>query len=342
MKIPLMLVAAMMGVGSAAAQQSQPLTLVQTLLLQGVTGKFDHFAIDLTGKRLFAAATGNHSVEVIDLTTGKVEQSILGLGKPHGLVWDDSTQKLYVADGMLAELLVYKSSPNLQLTLAGKLKLSDDADDMIYNQTDHLLFVGHGGSDAANPPRIAVVDTDNFHLKADIPVAAHPEALDIDLQSQRIFANIADSSEIALLDGNGKAKTGTWKLANASHNVPLAYDAEDHLLYVACRAPATLLALDGSTGKEMSRIPTGEGADDLFYDPGSRRVYVISGAGEVDVYQADSNSAFHSLGVIQTAAGAKTALFVPSQSRLYVGLPGADGKPAEIRIYSSASKRGGE
>ena len=342
MKKALMFVAMMMSASSAIAQQTQTLTLVQTVRLPGVTGKFDHFAIDLAGKRLFAAATGNHSVEVIGLATGKVEQSITGLGKPHGLFWEDSTQKLYVADGSLAQLLVFTGSSNAQLTLAGTLKLSDDADDMAYNPTNHLLFVGHGGSDAANPPRIAVVDTKNFSLKSDIPVAAHPEALDIDMQSQRIFANIADSSEIALLDGNGKAETGTWKLANASHNVPLAYDVEDHVLYVACRAPATLLALDGATGKEISRISTGEGADDLFYDPSSRRVYVISGAGEVDVYEADSNSALHSLGVIHTAAGAKTALFVPSQSRLYVGLPDAGGKPAEIRIYSSASKRGRE
>jgi DNA-binding beta-propeller fold protein YncE len=342
MKITLILVAVMLGVSSAAAQPAQPLTLVQTMRLPGVTGKFDHFAIDLAGRRLFAAATGNHSVEVINLSTGKMEQSIPGLGKPHGLVWDDSTQKLYVADGSLAQLLVYTSSPNAQLTLAGKLNLSDDADDMTYSQTNHLLFVGHGGSDAANPARIAVVDTDNFSLKTNIPVATHPEALDIDLLSQRIFVNIADSSEVAVLDGNGKAVTSTWKLVNASHNVPLAYDAEDHVLYVACRTPATLIVLDVEAGKEISRVPTGEGADDLFYDPASRRVYVISGAGEVDVYQIDSNRVLHSLGVIHTVAGAKTALFVPSQSRLYVGVPGTGGQPAEIRIYSTASKRGRE
>jgi len=323
-------------VGSAVAQQTPPLVLQQTIPLPGIAGKFDHFAIDIAGKRLFAAATGNHSVEVIDLVTGKIAQSIPGLGKPHGLAWVASNHTLYIADGALAELRQYRGSP---LKLAGSIKLSDDADDIVYNELNYLLFVGHGGSGAA-PARIAVVDTDGFHLKADVAVASHPEALEIDLQSQRVFANIADSSEVSVLDGAGNALTNTWKLVGAGHNVPLAYDAEDHVLYVACRIPAVLLALDAGTGKELARISTGAGADDLFYDSSAHRIYVIAGAGEVDIYRADAHGALRSLGMVLTVTGAKTALFMPQQSLLYVGVPGVGSKPAEIRIYSAGTPRG--
>jgi hypothetical protein len=38
-------------------------------------------------------------------------------------------------------------------------------------------------------------------------------------------------------------------------------------------------------------------------------------------------------------AGAKTALFVPSESALYVGVPATSGKPAEIRVYSTAIQK---
>jgi hypothetical protein len=95
----------------APAQNSAPLTLSRTIALPGVVGKFDHLAIDAAGSRLFIAATGNHSVEVIDLQSGKVQQSITGLGKPHGLAWIAATGSLYIADGSLAELRVYKGSP---------------------------------------------------------------------------------------------------------------------------------------------------------------------------------------------------------------------------------------
>jgi DNA-binding beta-propeller fold protein YncE len=323
-----------------SANAQQPLTLQQTISLPGVTGKFDHFALDLEGKRLFAAATGKHSVEVIDLTSGKVQQSITGLGKPHGLAWVASTNSLYVSDGALAQLFVYKNQPGERFELAGKLKLSDDADDMVYNETTRLLFVGTGGSDSANPALIAVVNTTNFTLAATIPVATHPEALEIDAQGQRVFANIAASSEVAVIDGAGKAISNHWKLTGASDNVPLAFDAEHHAIYVACRQPAILLTIDADSGKEISRFPTVGGADDLFYDAALRRVYVIGGAGEVHVYQVDAQKRLKPLGALHTAVGAKTALFVPSQSLLYVGVPSVDGHDAEIRVYSAASSRG--
>ncbi|MGA3372211.1 MAG: histidine-type phosphatase [Terracidiphilus sp.] len=316
------------------AQSPAPLSLSRTIPLPGVSGRFDHLAIDAAGNRLFIAATGNHSVEVINLTTDKVEQSITGLGKPHGLAWIAATGSLYVADGSLGELRVYSGTP---LALAGKIKLSDDADDMVYDEADHLLFVGHGGGNAANPAKVAVVETKSFTLAASVSVATHPEALDIDPKSGRVFANIADANEVAVIDTASKAVAARWKLTKAADNVPMAFDAEHQLLYVACRKPGTVIALDAATGKEISSQPAADGADDLFYDPALRRVYVIAGSGEVDSYQVDEAKNLHPMEALHTAAGAKTALFVPAQNLLYVGVPGAGDHPAEIRVYSTAA-----
>jgi hypothetical protein len=321
-----------LGTLTALAQSSNPLTLQRTIELPGVTGKFDHFAVDLPGHRLFAAATGNHSVEVVDLATNKVSESITGLGKPHGLVWVAATQSLYVADGTLGELQLYRGRP---FKLAGKIKLSDDADDMVLDDVAHTLYVGHGGANAANPARIGVVDLDAFALKADIPTAAHPEALDINAKDHRVFANIADAGEVAVVDGTTNILTAHWKLERASDNVPMAFDAEHGLLFIACRAPATLLALDGTSGSELARLPTGSGADDLFYDAALHRVYVIAGKGEVDVYQLDADRKLKLLQVLATAPGAKTALFVAAQSLLYVGIPGGSGHTAEVRVFAA-------
>lgn len=321
--------------GGRAQAPEQPLNLSKTIPLPGVSGKFDHFAVDLAGNRLFAAATGNHSVEVIDLKTNRVEQSIRGLGKPHGLAWDAATGSLYVSDGSLAELRVYKGSP---LTLAGTIKMSNDADDMVYDDAHHLLYVGHGGGSAAIPARVAVIDTASFSLVANVAVANHPEGLDLDAHGRRAFANIADSSEVAVIDAVSNKVTAQWKLTGAADNVPLAYDAGRQRLYLACRTPATLIALDAVSGAEIARVKTGDGADDLFYDAALGRVYVISGAGEVDAFQVDGTR-MESIGVTRTMTGAKTALFVPSERALYVGIPGAGERPAEIRVYATAVQK---
>jgi len=56
----------------ASAQEKQALRLVQTIPVPGVKGRLDHMGIDLDQKRLFVAATTNNTVEVVDLTAGKV------------------------------------------------------------------------------------------------------------------------------------------------------------------------------------------------------------------------------------------------------------------------------
>ena len=63
----------------AEAQDATPLRLVQTFPLPNVEGRIDHMAVDLKGQRLFIAALGNNTVEVLDLRAGKRIRSIIGL-----------------------------------------------------------------------------------------------------------------------------------------------------------------------------------------------------------------------------------------------------------------------
>ena len=57
----------LLGSGAARAQNG-PLRLVQTIPMPGVEGRIDHLAVDLKGQRLFVAALGNNTVEVVDLS----------------------------------------------------------------------------------------------------------------------------------------------------------------------------------------------------------------------------------------------------------------------------------
>lgn len=80
------------GIVSAQAQMASPLTLQRTITLPDGTGKFDHFAYSPAGNRLFVAATGNHSIEVIDLSSDKVVQTLPDWAShtaSHGLVKRD-------------------------------------------------------------------------------------------------------------------------------------------------------------------------------------------------------------------------------------------------------------
>ena len=93
-KMFMALVIALSCASIAHPQATGPLQLKGTFPLKSVTGRFDHFAFDAAGNRLFTAATGHHSVEVLNVVSGDVIESIPDLGKPHGLTWVADEGKL--------------------------------------------------------------------------------------------------------------------------------------------------------------------------------------------------------------------------------------------------------
>jgi hypothetical protein len=334
-KFSLLFLTALLCYSVAYSQEHAPLELVRTIKLPGVTGKFDHFAIDEKRDRLFAAAAGTHAVEVINLASGKVAEELGGFANPHGVAWIPESGRLFVSDGGKAELDVFEGTP---LKLLTTIKLSEDADDMVYDPAHGLLYVGAGGTNSANPPVVAVVSTRSLELVTNISVDAHPEALDLDPGHDRIFANISDTGEIAIIDGASHTLAHKWTLDAEKGNTPLAYDAAMNRVLVGCRTPAKLLLLDGESGTRLDASASDAGADDLFYDEGTKRAYLITGSGQVDTYEVGQGGKLNLLSHTATAAGAKTGLFVPSQQRLFIGVPGTSG-PAEIRVYETGKSR---
>src|SRR5216117_3721650 len=80
---------------------AEPITLklAKTIPLPGVKGRFDHFAIDAKGQRLFVAALGNNTLEVVDIAAGKHLKSITRLHKPTGVLYLSEQNQIAVANG---------------------------------------------------------------------------------------------------------------------------------------------------------------------------------------------------------------------------------------------------
>ena len=74
------------GLLAAPAIEAAPaLELVSTIPLAGVKGRIDHMSADVKGHRLFVAALGNDTVEVLD-TRGAAHRSLAGFGEPQGVL----------------------------------------------------------------------------------------------------------------------------------------------------------------------------------------------------------------------------------------------------------------
>src|SRR5258708_10571093 len=82
--------------GDTHAQGTGPLRLVQTIPMPNVKGPMDHLGVDIKGKRLFAAALDNNTVEVIDLKAGHQGFSIPRQSKPTSILYSTDLKRSFV------------------------------------------------------------------------------------------------------------------------------------------------------------------------------------------------------------------------------------------------------
>src|SRR5689334_5290018 len=79
--------------------QSTALQAAGTISLPNVEGRIDHLSVDLDSKRLFVAALGNNTMEVVDIAGMRVAKSVSGLHEPQGIRYLPESRRVVVANG---------------------------------------------------------------------------------------------------------------------------------------------------------------------------------------------------------------------------------------------------
>ncbi len=172
-------------------QRFNLLTQVETIPLDGVKGRIDHFGLDAKGKRLFVAALGNDTVEVVDLAAGKVTQHIRNLSAPQGIGFAPESNRLAVANDQDGSCRLYDGT-SLQQTAT--IELKDDADNVRYDAVSRRFWVGYG--DAG----LAAIDPQSGKQVADVKLDAHPESFQLETKGKRIFVNVPNAGYVAVVD----------------------------------------------------------------------------------------------------------------------------------------------
>ena len=313
------------------AQDSRvPLRLVQTIPLS-VDGRLDHLSADVKGMRLFVAALGNNSIEVIDLRAGQGIRSIAGPQKPQGVWYVEALKKLFVASGNDGMCRVYDGGT---LTLIESIKLDLGADLVGYNPQKKLLYVGYGGEDAKKDfGNVAIIDArKNKHI-GDIRTKVHPGGILMDEPGRRIYITLPAISEVAVIDARSNEITKSWEAVEAKRTVTFALDTANSRLFVGTRTPGHIIVYDTRSFKKVADFPAVGLLDGMFFDARRKRLYVTGGEGFIDVFQQRDADHYAPLARILTRPIARTSLFVPELNRYYVAIPRKDKEPAEIRVY---------
>ncbi|MEO9078725.1 MAG: hypothetical protein ABI268_05380 [Rhodanobacter sp.] len=294
------------------------------------TGDFDHFGIDLKGNRLFLAAEDHGTVELFNLKTGVHQRTLTGFQTPHAFIFLPEHNRLIITDSGKGMTKILDAST---LKIVGKIALEPGADSAEYDASTGHLYIVTGGKDVdMKNCFLNEVDPLTGHVYAKLKFDSdHTEAVKAEQHGNRLFVNVADHNEVAVVDKKTLKVIATWPISGAQTNLTMALDEADHRLFVGTRNPSKLFVLNTDTGATVAMLDAPATSDGLFWDSARKRVYVPGGDGYLGVFQQVTPDLYAARPRIRSAQGAKSGLVVPQLDRLYLAAsPGEHGRGGEI------------
>ena len=325
--------------------------------LEGVEGRLDHLAVDAQSQRLFVSGLENHTVEVVDLANRRRIHEITGISEPQGLVFIPGKNRLIVCsrgDGTCRsfDANTFEEGPwvdlgrnadNVRFDAGAKIIYVGSAGEPgngLFSAIDlvSLLPANQGGQPAEphSPADFLLDRPQQADPKFEIQLPAHPESFQLDRANRRIYVNVPDEHQIAVLNISSTNLTVStnWPVTVSERNFPMALNADADRLYIACRKPPLLASYDTRTGKMLSQTSCVGDADDLFYDANLKRIYIVGGEGYVDVFQVPATGGeLARLAHVPTAPRARTGLFIPDLQTLVVARPHTTNGPAAVLLF---------
>jgi hypothetical protein len=315
------------------AQQSSSVTLIHSVNLPGYSGDFDHFAVDYDRNRLLLAAEDHGTVEVFNLKTSAHLQTVGGFGNPHSILVRKGVKTVFITDSTPKGPTIRSADTYVKLK---SVPLTPGSDTAKYDPATNTLYIVTGGKDvdmktanleAVNPDTGAKLSSITFpdnHVEAMAFVAGDP----------RIFINLTQTNKLAVVDRTSMKVIATWPVPPAQQNAMVAFDREQHRLYVVCRSPGMVVVMNSDTGAVVGTQPAPLRADEVQYDEMTHRLYVPGGEGYMGIYDTSDPDHLKIVEKVTTAPGAKTALLLPEMHRLFLAVsPGESKAMARVLTY---------
>jgi len=316
---------------NAPAQPPAPIKLVEAFQLPAdVAGHFDHFGVDLKGRRLFATPEDYKAVLVLDLSNGKLIGKINGIGRPHAVFYRADLDRIYVTDGNDGDLKIFDVKTH---RLLKSVKLLADADSMGYDPATKYLYIDNGGGDAHQTYSIlSVVDTTAGTKVADIKIDGETlEAMALETSSPRLYVNNRRKNRVDVIDRDKRTLIASWPVTLAKDNVAMALDEARHRLFVGCRS-GQIVIIDTATGKELQALAITKGVDDMAYDPARGRLYAACD-GAIDIEERTGAGDYKFVATVPSGPLGRTARLVPELNRYFVAVPQQGSQNAQVLVY---------
>ena len=275
---------------------------------------YDYCAVDEETNTLYV--THGTKVEVIDLKTSKVVDSIVNLTGIHGIAFSQEYNKGFITDGKDTSVTVFDLKTHAVLD---KIKLPGalGPDAIVYDKTTHRIFTLNGHSNNST-----VISAKTNAILGTIPLDGRPEFCVSDGKG-RLYVNLEDKSAIEEIDANTFKVIKQWSIAPGTSPSGMTIDTKNRKLFSVCDNKMMVVS-DPDKGKVDTVITIGYMPDAAAFDPEKMRVFSSNGDGTLTVI-SDSAGTYKVLENIKTQSRAKTISINTKTHHLY--LPAGDWKP---------------
>jgi len=285
----------------------------------------DYLAYDPGSGRVWVPAGNTGRVDVVDTTTGKLTQ-LTGFatrpatrpGRPNM-----GPSSATVGDG---EIWIGNRADN-SLCSFGSLRLDKRRCIQLASMPDGLAYVAAAHELWVTTPRdhtITIVGLPNGKQPSTprppeiIAISGSPEGFAVDNTENRFYTNLEDHDATVTIDIRTRKPLATWP-AGCGPAGPrgLAIDAARRLLFVACTDGAVVHDL-AHGGRQVGRLKTGGGVDNIDYHAGKSLLYVASALdATLTIARVGRTGELTSTVVVPTAKGARNPV-VDARGTAYV------------------------
>lgn len=320
---------------TAALAQPPPATgpykLLKTVKAGG-EGGFDYVYADVAGRRLYIPRSGPTArISVFNLDTLEPAGEIAGVNG-HGVAVDAKSGHGFSSSKPLVMWDAKTLAPIKTIDVQGNPDgiLGDPASQRIY-------ILSHSA------PNVTVINAVDGSVVGTIDLGGAPEQAVTDGKG-RLFIDLEDKDQIAVVDAKTLTKTGVYGLeGKCGGPAGLAFDVKNHILFAACRNPATMTMLNADTGKVLASLPIGAGVDGATFNPATLEAFSSQGDGSLTVVKELSPTNFVVEQTVPTQVGAKTLTLDAKTNRILLmtaeygpppapaAAPAPGGPPARFR-----------